>query len=663
VNTDNFIIESSDIELAQNVCKMITDTSIRNRAVANAIAGSIASKFFDKDSYNVDSESGLHNIGIVLEDIDISDIYINNNYIDVRVFFNEEEISIPEAHFKNNLLPLAYMFIKINEDLSGASVIGFITPENVQKETLVDGCFHISEDSLQSFYDIEILLTNNDELEVSDKDIFAYLDNSLEDKNNFYSELLKSREGRLKLAKAAKAKEIFKFVSVASDSVTEDIQDNDDLIFDAEEDLLLDEDATSLDLIEEIELSTGDGDDFSELDENSEPDNLEIISETEEDLINFEESEDLSIDEISDTEEDIISEISIEAPDNISLEEPVVTSVEPIPTAPIEEKEVEALEIIDDSEIEPEPLNIAEEPVEATSETAENEETEEEKGFEFTTVASPSSNDSDILDELSNEPETESPQSTEEEEEAVAEEQIEALFNTETPTEENTEEISQEIEEYKAENKNKGSMKPVALIAVLIITGALGYFGYTKFFNGGENNGLPDTEMPIDSMPAVSENSQNKVEDAMPIETVETTTPQNIKNEGVAETIPAIEQNLDASILVSNLKVEWEVPSGYASNASAKRYLVKLGKIVQLNLKTELLLLNKPPITNKISVEIKYNSSSRKFEAAGIVVSSGEKMVDDIILQTVNKALAMNLSTNTDSFAKLQGNPVLIIHL
>ena len=149
----------------------------------------------------------------------------------------------------------------------------------------------------------------------------------------------------------------------------------------------------------------------------------------------------------------------------------------------------------------------------------------------------------------------------------------------------------------------------------------------------------------------------------MPIESVENTAPNVVTNEGTSESIPAIEQNLDASILVSNLKVDWEVPSGYASNTSAKRYLVKLGKIIQLNLKTELLLLNKPPISNKITVEIKYNSGTKKFEAVGIMQSSGEKVVDDLILQTVNKALAMNLSTNFDSFSKLQGNPVLIIHL
>ena len=74
-------------------------------------------------------------------------------------------------------------------------------------------------------------------------------------------------------------------------------------------------------------------------------------------------------------------------------------------------------------------------------------------------------------------------------------------------------------------------------------------------------------------------------------------------------------------------------------------------------------MLNKPPITNRIAVEIKYNPSSRKFETVGIAASSGEKSVDDIILQTINKALAMNLSINTDSMSKLQGNPMLIIHL
>lgn len=121
------------------------------------------------------------------------------------------------------------MFIKINADLSGATVIGFVNPENVKMMNSVDGYYHINEDDLESFYDIEpLIVTVEDSVEVSDKDIFAFIDNSLEDKNSFYAELLKSKEGRIKLAKAIKAQNIFKFVSIADNNNIEanEIEEN-----------------------------------------------------------------------------------------------------------------------------------------------------------------------------------------------------------------------------------------------------------------------------------------------------------------------------------------------------------------------------------------------------------------------------------------------------
>ena len=139
--------------------------------------------------------------------------------------------------------------------------------------------------------------------------------------------------------------------------------------------------------------------------------------------------------------------------------------------------------------------------------------------------------------------------------------------------------------------------------------------------------------------------------------------PNQATEEGNAVSIPSIENNLDASILVSNLKIDWEVPSSYASNTSITRYLIKLGKIIQLNLKAELLLLSKPPITNRITVELQFNKDLNKFDAVGIVNSSGEKSVDDIIMQTIKKSLKVKINANTDSFAKLEGNPILVIKL
>ena len=218
MNTDNFLIENSDIEIAQNICKIIMNPSVRNRAVANVLAAEIAAKYFDKEKFQIDTESGLHNISKVLENIDISDLYVNNNYIDVRVFFNEEEMSVPVENFEKELLPAAYMFIKINQELSGAEVLGFIKPENINKDVINDGYYKVLENELVSFYEIEHLLSEyNEESVVEDRDIFAYLDGTIEDVFTFYINLLHSKDGRQRLLKAVKANEVFKFISIDKD--------------------------------------------------------------------------------------------------------------------------------------------------------------------------------------------------------------------------------------------------------------------------------------------------------------------------------------------------------------------------------------------------------------------------------------------------------------
>ena len=183
--------------------------------------------------------------------------------------------------------------------------------------------------------------------------------------------------------------------------------------------------------------------------------------------------------------------------------------------------------------------------------------------------------------------------------------------------------------------KQKTSLlKPLAIVAVLAILGAGSYLGYTKFTNNSlpENDIIANNEDTTQSVAEPVQPVQPVQQDAMPNEKLDIVPAVQSQNEGTSTSIPAIEQNLDASILVTNLKVDWEVPAGYAANTSAKRYLIKLGKIIQLNLKTELLLLNKPPISNKIAVEIRYNPSSRKFEAMGVTVSSGEQSVDNVLI-------------------------------
>lgn len=706
MNTD-FLIEENDIELAQNICKLIANDDVRNRAVADSLASKIAERFFDKDKLDVDIKSGLHNIGQVLEDIDIADIYINNSYIDVRLYFDDAELSVPKAHFDKGLLPVAYMFIKVTPDLSGATVTGFIQPENIDTKNSKEGFIAVDGTQLVSFYDIETLLvTKEDTYAVSENDIFAYLENNLKDKNDFYKALIASRDGRLRLARAEKAQYAFNFISINDDNSV--AANNTDELLTTTDDLLSDD--LTVDNLEagdlEIEglapddLVTEGADDLIDL----EGDNTSLDLDASDDNVLLEEAEP----ETLDSSLDLIEEI-----------EPTQTDGSGIPEE-MEQSPAEDLTLADDIELENAFGDNLEEkvPEQVANEVSDNEisdltleldEDNENKetnsSFEFSTTTSPSLNSiSDDIEDLFNEEqanfaetlsqsakdtnnvddllsilpdenedkekevvtpnnkvETSIPENLDNSDNAQEQnednhEQIEALFNPEASEETEEDDISN----FQYEKpKPKSSMKFLTVVALLVVIGAVGYLGFNHFAN--QNNQEEETNNLVAD--SVQTQAPAQQEDAMPVESVEAVTPKLDDNEGTSETIPAIEQNLDASILVSNLKVDWEVPAGYASNTSARRYLVKLGKVVQLNLKTELLLLNKPPITNKIAVEIKYNNGEKKFEAVGITVSSGEKSVDDLILQTVNKALAMKLSVNSDSFNNLQGNPVLIIHL
>ena len=632
MNTDNFLIENSDLELARNICKIIGNADIRNRAVANVVAANIAKKYFD-NSYNVDIESGLHNIGKVLEDITIADIYINGSYIDVRLCFSDEDLAVPKEHFDNNLLPIAYMFIKVSQDLSGADVIGFQLPENIDKSGGQNGYYIVREDSLVSFYDIESRLIGvEDSYNIEDIEIFNYLDNTLDDRNGFYSKLILSREGRTRLAKAAKAKDVLQLVQIPeNDTIVEDLPENDlELSLEQSLNKSLNNNASQLDLAEEPsesidllpeeldiensqeELSFENISDYTNVDDDSELNNIV-------DLANESDENNHSLDEID------IPQANNDAVKDSSQDNSYSYSTETTPSI--------------DS-------------IEETYEDLLNENEEEEGKAEEDSEPKATIESSENIQDVEN--------NTEE---------IEALFNTDNASqEEEFEDVSEESEGILPQKQPPlgGMVKILAIVAVLAIIGGGGYLGYSKFIAQNSIEEEPQSNLISDDKSADNKNSQENsqpIKEAMPLETVSTTETNNTKEEGNAASIPLIEQNLDASILVSNLKVEWAVPSGYASNSSAKRYLVKLGKVIQLNLKTELLLLNKPPLTNKITIEIKYNNDSKKFETVGIISSSGEDSVDKIIKQTVDKALQMNLSMNTNSFSKLQGNPILVIKL
>ncbi len=687
MNNDNFLIETTDIELAKSICNLIDDNDTRKRSVANVLAANLAGKYFTE--VEVDTESGIYNVAKILENIDISDVYIRDSYIDVRLYFEPSELCVPKSHFDLGILPVAYMFIKLDSELSGGLVTGFIQPSAIDTSIETQGYYKVNEDDLTSFYDIEPLLIPNYSEETPDlfeSTVFDFLDGRLANVKDFYKSLISSRYCREILLKSANVQDIFNFISIVPqekiaektlDVESETFNDNDVMEFTPLDDseMTLDIEGNT-DILEDFEPETLISDDTTfeleesastfEIQENAEPELLisedtdTEITETTSTLEIQEPNEDLDIIEETSFSDSILPEIEndnsefpieestteelqyadtpatdIEATETYNNEQPddLSESYEIIQDSTDSESEI--TEIIEEYQAEPENINEF-----STSVTPSIESLEEASDNDLEQMLN---SDKSIFDEENNEIQNEANNP-----------QIEELFGDETESQE-------VLESTFVKPANKGGSKILPLLGTLVILGGLGYFGYTKFFSNQPI--AEDNSEPLQTVIQPEETKTAPAQDAMPIETVENIQSQETGNEGNAISIPAIEKNLDASILVSNLSVNWEVPASYLANNTAKRYFTKMGKIIQLNLKTELLLLSKPPITNKIEVELEFNKANNKFKVKGITASSGEKTVDDLIVNTVNRILDMNLKTNMSVFANTTGNPVLIIRL
>ena len=419
----------------------------------------------------------------------------------------------------------------------------------------------------------------------------------------------------------------------------------------------LDSDETmSLDSVNDEEQE-----EFVSLDENSGfPDELLPAD----DNFSLEEAADqeiIQLNEDSDEQEDFLPAEEIEE-DILPSEEVEIEEEEILPAEETEEEIEEIQEIGNEyEEISDEESETASDKEFVIEETDTNDsEYDDLSKFDYSTEIMPSIKD---IEAGEGEEETEGAEEISEENETQDEAEVTDEESTYADAENNQEEIDGLFQGENAEMPSENTKKKTGilpLLGVLVVLGALGYYGYTKYMTGsGSLDKTPEPSMANVEKPILPTDNVAQQGDAMPNEAVEK--PQSAAsatNEAVSVEIPEIEQNLNASIEVSNLSVNWEVPVSYANNATAKRYFVKIGKVLQLNLKTEFLLLSTPPISNKITVELEY-----KFSADKIIQSSGVKSIDDLVKATLKKVLGMNMNVNMNVFDNLQGNPVLVIKL
>ena len=106
--------------------------------------------------------------------MDISDICINNIKADIRIVADEDHLCIPKAHYIYNVTPDIYIFIKLSNDLSTATFIGAIAPDEVNKSVENKDYYFISKEVLYNENSLKTALSKGkpqSNISVADNDI------------------------------------------------------------------------------------------------------------------------------------------------------------------------------------------------------------------------------------------------------------------------------------------------------------------------------------------------------------------------------------------------------------------------------------------------------------------------------------------------------------
>ena len=560
---------------------------------------------------------------------------------DLDIKLTEEKIN--EA---NNLSDLNFDNSTIDINADGTSSIDNLNfdlgMENNSDEHLVD--MGITN---------ELVIDNNVSLDDFDTDIIE--EGSIDDLENSSNQSLDTTEEQ---------------TSTLEDTQT--IEDFDTLPSLEEDEILLDEDTTSN--IESFETHTTLEDDILDSDfiteeettepsmneENTDTDNEESVDDflaelsgDEDNTTSLESDMDtLSIEDTQTPEETDTDFTELDELDDLDLSTPEETQTEQENIQP-EQNSDEELNLDDLTEIDenPEELDIKEENT-TNDEDFITEPKQAEKAFTVRENSRVISNQTFAVGEIPidiNNPEAQNYEGPE---------QLESLYNEANVPGAALLQSPGRLGSARGNNSKTGLGVGLGIAGIVIVLAMVGIIGFTvsKMLKPSDETPQPITD---DATPTSTDNGvtdantlnidQNNVVNMD--ETTNTPQPQQpltpkpqTKSKATvpATVVPKNVQTkkIGATSFIEVKKLSWEVPDYVSYNANFRQYFQSAGKSLKLALTSDLLLATDFTYTDQVRVSVTFNKDG-SFKESRMLLSSGSKQVDDIVLRTVNQTLSV----------------------
>lgn len=202
-----YIDENDQVDAGVSANKY-TKEDVRNRAYYNTLGARLVKKFLANENVDVTNIYNIHNIQKVLEELDVSDIMLNNIHIDVRVVFNENYIFIPKSHFEYDILPDIYVVLLMSNDKKYMKFLGFFEPKLINKNNQNEEYYFIEKEKLSTPENLKTFVENfkgntaqklsESETDTSDMLILSLIDHDIseKDKKQLLKNLVKSADLR-----------------------------------------------------------------------------------------------------------------------------------------------------------------------------------------------------------------------------------------------------------------------------------------------------------------------------------------------------------------------------------------------------------------------------------------------------------------------------------
>ena len=143
-------IDESIIKESGYMSRIFVKKDIKNRAYINTLGAEGLKKYLSENGFDLEDIYSVHSIARILELLDISDVMLPNIHIDVRVVFDENQIFIPKSHFELEILPDIYVAAKLDYHFDQLEVLGFFTPDSIDKSRADKDYYFMDFDKLSS---------------------------------------------------------------------------------------------------------------------------------------------------------------------------------------------------------------------------------------------------------------------------------------------------------------------------------------------------------------------------------------------------------------------------------------------------------------------------------------------------------------------------------